>query len=297
MKKLLLLFLISLNVFAAEELTIDESKVPAKLHTLFKSINANDSMEKDLVALALEFNNIIAMPIDSEVLDNIIDIEITKISLTSFSPKKIDPNKVLDLLKEINAKKLDEIDLFYTEIEKGFIQEFNTLYETPFFRDFIRAKKDSLDITSKEVSVIEKKAKLIIPWIDFILKTPSQEKKIFSIKMRERIIRNLIQVISFLNKYQDKKSAPIGEWISLKTIIKKGEKVLPDGLPLSPVPSKFYKAPETLPAPTDAWRPLGDIFDLDGLPMTKEDLFPIPDEGYTAPEKLPEPTDEWILSP
>lgn len=297
MKILLITFLFYSNLFAAEVLTINEEKVPKKLHSLFKSINASDGKEKDLVALALEFNNILAMSVDSEIFDNIIDIEITKAALTSFAPKKIDANKILDLLKEVNAKKQDNVDLFYSEIESGFIQELNTLYETPFFRDFIRSKKSSLDIKSREVSIIEKKVKLTLPWIEFALKSTPEEKKIFSIKIRERILRNLIQVISFLSKYQDKKTGPIGEFISLKMVADKGEEVLPDGLPLSPNPSNFYKAPKELPAPTDAWRPLGDIFDLDGLPMTKEDLFPAPSEDYVAPEKLPEPTDDWILSP
>lgn len=299
MKFLLFAFILGLSVpvHSKEIISFDVDKVPPKLHKIFQSINPDSEQDKDLVALALEFNNVISLPINPEIFENIIDIEMTKAILTAHSPKKIDISKVLDALKEINAKKRDEVDPFFSEIENGMIKEFNDLYETPFFRDFLRTKRNDLAVQSREVSVIEKKIRLIFPWINYINKTPTPEKKLLSIKIREQILRDLIKSASFLAKYEDKKSKGIGHYISVKLVPNEDEKVLPDGLPLYPTASKHYKAPEKLPEPTDAWRPLGDIFDLDGLPMTKEDLFPAPVENYVPPQVLPEPTDEWILSP
>lgn len=296
MKAFLFLTLFSLSTQASvtKSIEIQGNKIPEKLTALIKSINPNREIDENITAKALELNNFLNYQFEKEVLTKVVHLEYLKAILSLKSPKILPPNETLTFIRKINENSKSINDPFVKSLYEGVIKDLNEIYESPFFRDYLRHIRSKLPLKTKEVREIHKQLRLLTPWIEIFAKEGPINPLEFN-RIKERILSSIITKMNFLIKYNAYPKESFFEYVSIKET--KKEKLLPDGLPLIPLPSNNYVAPKNLPEGSqDEWTPLGDILELEeSTEVSKDKLNKETKIDDTKAENLPKGSDDWLL--
>lgn len=317
MIRLLFLLLLSLNLRATDfsdahkgKIQLQSKNTPTEYQVLISSINTYslNSEEKESYLKEIITSDAYFSLIPKSELFILCKTEIYKQTLSFLRDKKVNQKVITpDLLREFIGS-VNELDKSLTPFAKwiamAVIKDIKVLMGHKYYQTYQIQKSQNKKLINIELVKIDKKIKLLTPWIDTFSHQSAEQININLKPLHFQIIKRLAflsKVIFNTSSFDEKPKIP--ELSNLKMFtysreltktegeIKKIDDVL-SNLTLFPTKSKNYQPPSTLPKPKNDWIPKDD---MEKLERDKLDLFPEPEKGYISPKNLPQPVDDWLL--
>ncbi len=287
--KYLIVFFISLSLFAAPRTYQPIAEVPMELSLLIKSIQARPQSEeekKKFLELLTKLDYLLPQMTKEEAFFLSKSEIYFDILRRNRNNNKVDL-KLLELssLKELKDR-LEINQLLYSPytqwLGNALLKDLSNLFESTLFSIYKGLKKDDLALRSSSLRIYEKKLLMLLPWYQkFVDSLPSELEmmvKDLELKQLESIVHTAERLIRFS---RFKKLDPLPKDYTLKAFGLKEEVVEEESQEVENVVENL-NIPETIEEESknaENWVP--------------KDLFPQPDPNYKAPDQLPEPTDDW----
>jgi len=317
MIKIFFFLLTSFNLQAVDLSDANKGKIqlvsrntPIEYQILIASINTYslNSEEKEKFLNEILISDAYFSLIPKPELFILCKTEIYKQTLSFLDRDNIKQKSITpDFIRQLSGsiEKIDQdLSPFAKWIAAAILKDLQAILKHKYFKTYQIQKAQNKKILNIELLKIDKKIKILSPWIEAFTHKSAEQININLRPLHFQIVKRL----SFLSKVifntsSFDQSPKIPNLTELKMFtysreltkvegeVKKIEDVL-SNLTLFPKKLKNYESPSNLPRPKNDWLPKDD---MEKLERDKLDLFPSPEEGYTTPEELPQPVDDWLL--
>lgn len=210
-----------------------------------------------------------------------------------------------DLIDSISSKlKSDKLNPMAKWILTAIVKDLNIIINYKYFQTYQIQKSQNKKLSTIELIKIDKKIKLLTPWINTFLQKDDEQINIFLRPLHFKIIKRVGYLSKIIFKTSSFEKEPAlsklhelkyftysRELTKSENDMKKIDDVI-GNISLFPDTNTSYKKPNQLPDPKNDWIPKDD---LEKLRKPRIDLFPKPDPNYERPKNLPEPVNDWLL--
>ena len=278
---------------------ISNQTLPIEISYLISSLQKNHSTknEKNKFANSISKLDQLFQKLNKEELFFIIKSESYKTILKIKPEYQIKESFYQDKSLKVFDKyfKSETISSFSQWIVKSIYYDIKNIYNSSVFTTYMFRKKNNAVLT-KEYIVVDKKLKILLPWISYLgITQPNQfEEDMYKYmtKLFEKLLIYSEQYLKF-SQFDKLEISPLNknlrfftlETPHLKSIKDKNvriENILLD-------PDEFLVDEDVKES---GWMPKDDT---KGAKLLKTPI-PTPDPDYVPPEKLPESTSDWIDS-
>jgi hypothetical protein len=313
--KLLLLFsLFNQSSFAnfadakKGKITLQSIDTPLEYRITVNSYNSYDltSEEKDEYLKDIVTSDTYFSHIPKSELFLLCKTEIYKLVLSFPSkdgtPKRVINQNILNSLKQ--RAKAENLNQLAKWILNATISDVKKVINYKYYQTYLIQKSQKKKLSTIELLKIDKKVKLLSPWINIYLQNDPEQINMIVGPLHRKIIHRLAFLSKIIYKASSFEEAP--KLSSIKNLkyfkysreltkseddLRKIDDII-GNISLFPKPSSNYQSPNSLPEPKNDWVPKDDM-----SKVTKPDvnLFPEYDPNYIRPEELPEPVNDWLL--
>ncbi|OUR98938.1 hypothetical protein A9Q84_05870 [Halobacteriovorax marinus] len=317
MNKVLFFFLLSLNLYAADlsdahkgKINLISKNTPTEYKIVIASINTYSlsKEEKENLLKEILLSDAYFSLIPKTELFILCKTEIYKQTLSFYSRNNVNQKTITpEFLRELSSsimEKEKQLSPLARWIARAIIRDLRVILGHKYYQTYLIQKSQKKKLSNIELVKIDKKIKLLSPWINTFNHKSSEQININLKPLHFTIVKKLAFLAKVIFNTSSFEKIPLPSTLStLKMFtysreltksegeVKKIEDVL-SRLTLFPKKSQDYHAPTDLPEPKNDWIPQDD---MEKLERDKLDLFPNVESGYTSPTELPKPVDDWIL--